>query len=95
MLFDFFKLIKPVDAVKILNTNIIQCITKIISKKSLKIPKGNQNRKSKDRQHNDQKKKDKLKDKHWSTKHTDKTKDRVTRTPKWNTAELYTVTLCV
>ena len=34
-------------------------------------------RKSKDRQHNDQKKKGKQ----WSTKHTHKTKDRVTRTP--------------
>ena len=34
-------------------------------------------RKSKDRQHNDQKKKDKQR----STKHTDKTKDHVTRTP--------------
>ena len=33
-------------------------------------------RKSKDRQHNDQKKKDKQR----STKHTHKTKDRVTRT---------------
>ena len=34
-------------------------------------------RKSKDRQHNDQKKKDKQR----STKHTHKTKDHVTRTP--------------
>ena len=37
----------------------MQCITKIIYKKSLKIPKGNQNSKSKDRQHNGQKKKNK------------------------------------
>jgi len=42
--------------------------------KSLKIPKGNKN---KNKQLNGQKKKDKQR----STKHTHKTKERVTRTP--------------
>jgi hypothetical protein len=41
--------------------------------------------KSKDRQHNVQKKKDKQ----WSTKHTHRTKDRVTRTPLKTGGELW------
>ena len=54
---------------------------KIISKKSLKIPKGNQNRKSqKDRQHNDQKKRTNIDLKLF--------KDRVTRTPLKTGSEL-------
>ena len=48
------------------------------TKKSLTIPRGNQNRTSKDRQHNMAKRK---KYKQRSTKHTCNTKDRVTRTP--------------
>jgi len=48
----------------------------------------NQNPKSKkNRQHNGQKKKEQ-KDKQRSTKHTDKTKDRVTRTPLKTGGEL-------
>ena len=56
----------------------------INNKKSLKIPKGQSEstHRSKNRQHNGQKKRDKRqKDKQRSTKHTYKTKDRVTRTP--------------
>jgi hypothetical protein len=71
---------------KNLNTNKIQRITKIISKKSLKIPKGNQNRKSqKDRQHNDQRKRTNI---DLKAIHIKLFKDRVTRTPLKTGSEL-------
>jgi len=49
-------------------------------KKSLKIPKGNQNPYIEEEQTTKWQKENKQKDKQRSTKHTHKTKDRVTRT---------------
>jgi len=57
-------------------TNLDTC-----SKKSLKIPKGNQNPYIEEEQTTQWSKEKVQKDKQRSTKHTHKTKDRVTRTP--------------
>ena len=58
-------------------------------KKSLKIPKGgNQNPYIEEEQTTQWPKEKVQKDKHWSTKHTYKTKDRVTRTPLKTGGEL-------
>ena len=68
---------------------ILVCTTQIWNKKSLKIPKGgNQNPYIEEKQ-TTQWPKDKVqKDKQRSTKHTHKTKDRVTRTPLKTGGEL-------
>jgi hypothetical protein len=52
-----------------------------VSKKSLKIQRGNQNPYIAGEQTTQWPKEKVQKDKQWSTKHTYKTKDRVTRTP--------------
>jgi hypothetical protein len=52
-----------------------------VSKKSLKIQRGNQNPYIAGEQKTQWPKEKVQKDKQWSTKHTYKTKDRVTRTP--------------
>ena len=56
-------------------------MTNLDSKKSLKIPKGNQNPYIEEEQTTQWSKEKVQKDKQRSTKHTHKTKDRVTRTP--------------
>ena len=65
----------------LINTGNIIFRFSFVSKKSLKIQRGNQNPYITGEQTTQWPKEKVQKDKQWSTKHTYKTKDRVTRTP--------------
>ena len=62
---------------------LVICKGKLVQEEEFEDTKGviRIRKSKKDRKHNDQKKKDKMTKKKRSTKHTYKTKDRVTRTP--------------
>jgi hypothetical protein len=67
---------------------VLSCTFQVVTEKSLKIPKGNQNPYIEEEQTTQWPKEKVQKDKQRSTKHTYKTKDRVTRTSLKTGSEL-------